>query len=659
MRRLLLLIAWLVLCGFDTQQGQGLVRSYHFDRSGSGSSNLCDTSVGCPTLGLWFGKEVAATYAADIGAYTLTVNGNPTRVSGPTWPSGLVTPGYNWRFDGTGDYLSLADDPAFEVQDFSVFMCVIPRAGWGVNEYLITKYSGGGADARSWMVYTQAADGSTLQFLVNKAGTGNVGDYSTHAKTGAFAINRLTCFTAAYDYVGAANSIMSIWVDELAVATNNAQVGPPFNGDRDFTIGGTVAGGQPPADIFVAAYYPGVLTAADHQRLNRRFRGLYDGSGNNPVTVTAATMPAIQMAYPTSGVTPFLIDQPANSNMIGAVASGSGGLYGSSAIVNKCWRSSFETGAALTGWTIADGGTTGACAQSCIAPVHGSCEAACSTADADDTVTLTSGCATVTGGTSMWVAAWLKTAAGTGLVDVNVIEDDSADCATPTTTTAVINDAVPGAAYVRYSGAITLQAGTIRAQVQISLPAAAAQTTYIDAVTFRAGIATDAFCTADTDADASCSTMVQSVADNGSLISANGSSSIVGTFRSPWAGTDATGTIVMATDGTAAAANSLYLSIASGTDEPAWNIYDGASAGKVVSPNVANWAAATDYTLKARRDGAGAMGLWWNAAWNVTTGGAGTGIRSASQALLYICGSNAAGSDVWLRDLQAFRRRVD
>jgi hypothetical protein len=256
----------------------------------------------------------------------------------------------------------------------------------------------------------------------------------------------------------------------------------------------------------------------------------------------------------------------------------------------------------------------------------------------------------------MWVAAWLKTAAGAGLVDVNILEDDSADCSSITTTTAVVDNAVPVADWARYSGAITLQAGTIRARVQISLPAAAAQTTYIDAVTFRAGIATDAFCSADTDADASCSTMVQSVADNGSLISANGSSSIVGTFRSPWAGTDIISTALFLSSGSGA--NSILPGVSPAQDEPWVQLYDAATVVKYVAPNVANWAAATDYAVKFRMDGLGAMGLWWNSAWTTATGGAGTGIRSASQALLSICGSPAAGFDMWARSVEFYRRMV-
>lgn len=98
--------------------------------------------------------------------------------------------------------------------------------------------------------------------------------------------------------------------------------------------------------------------------------------------------------------------------------------------------------------------------------------------------------------------------------------------------------------------------------------------------------------------------------------------------------------------------------MSSNTDEPLFSHYDGAAGNRSCGSNLANWAASTDYTLKTRVDGLGGFGVWWNSAWQTTTGGAGTGIRSASQALLYLCGHNTAGNDVWLRDLQSFRRMV-
>ena len=629
-----------------------LKRHYPFDSSGE--VNLCTTSIGCPTLGITFQKAVGATYTPEYGpGYVMTVNGNPTSQLGGTWGPGLTTQRKAWRFDGTGDYLSYPDDPAFEQQDFSVFMCFVPRAGFAVNDTILSKYNPTGNN-RQWTINT--SNGTTLQLLVSKDGTSAGGSLTQLQKATAVASGRLSCVTVSWDTVANGSSIGNMWVDELSVATTAAGVAPVFNGNSDLIVGAIHGGIQDsPADFYVVAYYPGVLTAADHQRLHRWFRGLYDGALANVVSITAATSPAIMMAPSASGMQPFLVDQPANSTIIGSVATGQGGLYTSIAITNKCWRGSLETWAAgaPTGWTEAVT-STGDCAQTAVNKAHGDSAARCTLADNDDAVTLTSGCATVVGSTAYFLSTYAKLISGTGLLTVNVIEDDSADCGSPTMTTAVINGVVPTSDWTRYQGSITTQAGTIRARVQLSVPAAAAQVVDLDAVLFRAGLATDGYCASDADADAVCSTMIAATA---SPFSANGAQTVEVTQRTPWAGVDLVGDGNMLFDGPSGSANRLYYNVIPANDKPIFVVTDGASVSKYLAPNTSNWLANTSYTLRAYMDGLGGLGITWPVGtWYTTTAGAGTGIRSAAQALTYIGGSNSAGSDVWTRALRVYRR---
>lgn len=647
MQRLLTIIAALVLALPALASDSNIVRAYHLDRSGIGSSNLCDTSIGCPTIGIWFDDAVAGTYTAEIGGQVLTVNGNPTRISGPTHPAGFsAASGYTWRLDGTGDYLSLADaGGAFASQTaWSVSCVVTPRAGFASGDVLAAKWNTTG-DKRSWRLYT----GGTSAVL-DISSDGTAGTITTLTKAASLALHRLSWVTASCD--GAGNC--SLWVDEMAVATS-AAMGDPFEGDAALTIGADAeAAGDGPVDFAPCAYYDGALVAADHLRLARRYRGLYDGSGLQVVSFTAATPPAIQVAAPADGVTPLLVEMPAGSGMLGETAS-CVGVYGASAITNKCWRSSLETWAAgaPTGWTEALT-SDGNCEGVALSPAHGSYVAACSTTDADDAVTLTSGCATVTGGTAMRLMAWAKTGSGAGLLDVNIIEDDSADCGSPTTTTSVINDQVPGAAWAKYSGNITLQAGTIRAQVQISLPAAAAQVTYIDALQFRAGsLASDAYCGADTDADAVCATSIPSHA---SAFSANGSQTVEFTGCTPYAAADLAAATYLWHD-YSAATNQIMLRLLTTTDEPTWRVYDKDSGYLEVNPSTAtNWLANTQYKIRAYMSGLGGLGITWPVGtWVTATTGAGTGIRSAATTATYLGSSNAAPGDAWITGLTYYR----
>lgn len=517
----------------------GLVRHYPLDYSGS--INLCNTSIGCPTLGIYFQQTVAATLTPDIGAsYVMTVAGNPTSVLGGTWAPGLTTQRKAWRFDGTGDYLSLADDPAFEVQDFSVFVCFIPRAGWATNDAIIAK-SNSITSNRSWLVYT--SNGTSVAFAVSDDGTNVAGHITTITKASAVAIGRLSCVTASYDYVSDGASLGAVRVDGLTAQTSTAMDGPPFPGTAAFEIA-AVNGGltDPPADFYIAAYYPGVLSAADHATLASWFRGLYDGTLSNAITVTSATPPAVQVAPADSGMQPFFIDQPANTTIISVVASGSGGLGWVEPVTNMCQRNTFETWAAgaPTGWT--EGVTsTGDFAQVTTSSAHGSSAARGTLADADDAVTLTGACLTVTESTAYRARAWAKLISGTGLLDINILEDDSADCGSITTTTAVVNDAVPGAAWDHVDGTITTQAGTIRAQVQVSLPAAAAQVVDVDAVMLwvdASGVPLETFCGADRDASVVCTQILPLINNNPLGVSRF---EVTGTFRVPYAAADISG----------------------------------------------------------------------------------------------------------------------
>lgn len=632
-------------------EDSGLVRAYHFDRSGSGGSNLCDTSIGCPTVGIWFQAAVAATLTPDIGpAYVLTVNGNPTRVAAPVWPAGLTTPGYAWRFDGTGDYLSLADDPAFEVADFSVFVCTIPRAGLAANDAYMAKLSGVQA---SWRVYT-ATDANRVTLGVSDDGSLGAGHFSVVQKTSAMYPNRLSCFTVAYDYVNDGGSIGNVWVDELAVATSNTMDGPPFTGTADFTIGAQGGGTVDiPADFYVAAYYPGVLVAADHQRLNRRFRGLYDSSLSNVVAVVAATMPA-QLICPPGTCNPFLVDMPANQFGVGAVAAGMGGVTATAAITNICQQSSFAT--ALTGWTETPT-STGDCANSVVQAAHGSTSARCTNADNDDAISMTGACLTVAGNTAYNLSAWAVLVSGTGLLDLTLVEDDSADCATPTTTTVVVNDAVPTATWARYDGAITTQAGTIRAQVRLTLPAAAAQVADLDAVMLVAGAAAPlGYCGADTDASAVCSAVIASTA---SPLKSAGSWTLQGKWTQVVDGSNATAKYLLHVPGTAGNNNRITISHAS--DVLTCDVYDAAGAQKT-STVAAAIAVSEEWDFRCVHTDAGLVTacakVATGATWACDATPATAAITVIPAATMCIGSDGTTPGNVAVRDVQLFRRAV-
>jgi len=258
------------------------------------------------------------------------------------------------------------------------------------------------------------------------------------------------------------------------------------------------------------------------------------------------------VAPPDSGTEPFLVSQPTNTTQVMSYATGMGGVSSARELDNLAQRGVLETWAAgvPTGWT--EGVTsTGNCAQGTSRVAQGQSAARCTLADADDAVTLTSACLTVTGATLYSLSAWARLESGTGLLDLDLIEDDSVDCATPTTTTNVVNDAVPTSDWAKQAGTITTQAGTIRAQVRVSLPAAAAQVLDVDAIALLAGgLATDHYCGADTDATASCSDIIVSTPNP---LPANGDAQVSMTISSPVDGAEIPARRVLYSPGTGAA----------------------------------------------------------------------------------------------------------
>jgi hypothetical protein len=279
---------------------------------------------------------------------------------------------------------------------------------------------------------------------------------------------------------------------------------------------------------------------------------------------------------------------------------------------------------------------------------HGSAAARCSTADADDAITLTSACLTVTEATAYYVSAYAKKVSGTAVLDINILEDDSADCGSITTTTSVIDDAVPTTSWARQGGTITTGAGIIRAQVQISLPAAAAQSLDIDGVMLVAGATpTDALTTTDTDASAVSTYVNASVANKLTA----GAWQIELTARAPHAWSDTGTHYLVYVPGTSGDNNrvDLYYS----ADVLNLDVYD-ASGTKKSSTVACATAANTAVAIKAKHTAGGEITACCGAACDASPGTA--AIQASQGATMYLGNNNSAGSDVWISGLKIKRR---
>jgi len=642
-----------------------LVRSYPFTHSGETMAML--TVPGQPRLVVFFDQAVGATYTAEVGTgphapYVFTVNGSPVRVNDGTYPNGLSgTMGYAWKFNGTSDYLSLSDSASgddFDPSgDFSV-VCAVNGTTGDQFTGIFSKWKEP-TNQRTWMLYR--GGNLNFYFYVSKDGITQTAIYRSGCASG-----QIGFATGSYHYISDGNSIMQLCANANNCYSISNAPGPPFNSSTSINVGMYDSSiyryfsGQ----ILFCAYYDGIfITQAQHEKMHAMFRGMIDSAAQNTVSTYCSTCSAIMLAPPYSGVQPFLMQLPSYTNMVGSPASGSGGLYGASAITNLVPYSTFESWASgvPTGWTETVT-STGDCAQTTDHMAVGASSALCTLADADDAVSLTTGCLTVSASTLYELSVWAKLISGTGKVDIDLLEYSDTGCATLTTTTSVVNDAVPGLIWTRLggtqniAGTITTQASTQRAQFRIALPAGAAQSVAIDAAMMRAVgnyPKVDAFCGANAAGSAACSPTIISTA---SPFSANGATTATFNFRIPYSGSEIAERKLFFTNGGYGSANSFVVFIRELDKKPQVCLFDNALGTRCTNLTNPIPSANTDYQTGFYSSGNNDVACYWNGAWNNQAAGSGTGKLSAAQSYLYFVNPGTSFAyDIWLNSFRVYR----
>jgi hypothetical protein len=677
MRRLFVILAILLACGMVIAQSPGtggLVRSYPFMHSGAVGVNYpCDPPNNDCVTACWnFGAAVGA-YTDDCrGLYTMAVNGAPVRVTDATYPTGdFATQGYAWRFGGAADWLSRADDGSFDMDltnnptgHFSVQCVVTTRVIDALEGYILARYSPVG-DQRAWALVRSTANWA---FRVSKDGTSGAGSLSNLIR--AATIHSPAFITATYEWVTDGTSRMRLYVNNEATVSSNVAVGPVWDSTADFTIG-AYHGGFGPFNglIHDCKVYKGlVITEAEHDAMFHQWR---HGTLIAPPTVTSATPSSLLAAAPASGTEPFIIPQPANTGMVVSPDATRGGMYAASAITNLFRRAVFRTWAGAHGtcgdcptglvcWCAAGDGSAAMAPDTTRMAVDGQ-SARMTLTGTTSVAVLYSTCRVAEIGQNLRFSTYRLCAAGACEMPVILRQyTAAADCTGAFTDTVLLAAAAPATwtkaeatwAAGAWNGAtqsyriLLIESGDGGVTSHWSAPQLTANAAAIP-------LSTDAFCGTDADADAVCTT---SVLAHPSALSAAGAATIEVTASTPYAGTDLAGTAWLLTDGASGAANTYGISLDSGTDEPMWTIYDGAAAGLAIQPNVLDWAATTDYTLRAAHDGRAHPRLWWNGAWQTATVGVGTGLRGAGQATTSVGGSDVGGSDIYIRNLRYYRR---
>jgi lysophospholipase L1-like esterase len=602
MNRLTIILLALLLAApagaqfFDEEEGgtpTTAPRSIPLNTSGNVAAALAQIPV-TPTACWKFDGNVGATKATDCGgSYTLTVNGTPDKVDSPVYPSGLAGGnGSAWSFDGSTDYLSIADastgdvfDPA---GDFSVMCSITPKTTSAGNYYYISKWTASG-NKKGWGCYINYADSYPYCTVSSDGSTDYWNLYGNYT-----AKNVPSFITFTYHYVGNGNSVGYIYTNDLNQGTASDMPGPPNNNTAPLLVGGINAAASFPGNIGFCAYYNGtVITQAQHRKAYAAYAGLI-AYGNNNVALSSTTYPVIPL-YPTGDHDPFLFRQSRYTTNLMTTGSGTGGLYTGSA-VNIAQRGSLETCSTTpTGYagttTAGDGTATFACDTTDVAEGKGS--SLCTLTGTTSSCSLLGNCLTVTENTDYWMEVFSKKISGTPSGNISLLEYDDTGCTNLTTTTAVGTFATATIWTSTTPNAITTQAGTVRAKIQINWLAGAAQAVAVDGVSLNAGSVSNlSKCYANT--DATCTTAPStSVGPNPMKI---GSWTMTGTAGSPVAGSDSTVPRVIASTIGASNYNIFLLTQTNGYLD--FTIYDSA-ANTWSTQTTCNPLAGAEYTWEA------------------------------------------------------------
>jgi len=213
--------------------------------SGFAWRTACSMFQALPGLrGFWpmsaFGAGTIPVYDQSGNGRQLTYNGNPVFGSGSGLSGGLAP----WiRFDGTGDYLSRADEAGLDILGTETYVDVpgLTLGGWFRPENitngmgLISKW---GASGQYSYILTAAGNvaNDPVQFTISDDGT----NFDTATSANGYSANTWQ-FMAGRFNDAATGAELAVWLNDDQT-TNNTARNAIFNGNADFNISGSNSG---------------------------------------------------------------------------------------------------------------------------------------------------------------------------------------------------------------------------------------------------------------------------------------------------------------------------------------------------------------------------------------------------------------------------------
>ena len=600
---------------------------------------------GAPTACWDFDIAVGGTYTDDCsGTYTMTVNGSPERVLDGTYPGGIDAGpgGYAWTFDGTTDYLSLADGSGGGDFDgtaaFSVQVVFIAK-NEAAYKHIIVKSLWAGQ--YGWIIRTY---NGTVQVLVSDDGSSQtLMDTPQYLSSGQF-----TLVTFTYQYVSPGSSVGRIHVNEFSETVSTSLLGPIHDSTGPFVIGGWAGPGWNSTVSHVIVWMDRIISHEEHLDMFSHIQGRSACVGDSVrVDVSSASPPAARLVSGDSGVEPYIQQMSSNSWQ-----TTENGFESPDAITNSIYRACFVSG--TTGWVETTGGSASIAADT-TTKAFGVQSVKFTHTGAGDSSSLDSACKTDRIGNTVYFDVDAKDGGDTSSCAIQILEYDAADCTTLLATNDIVAATDLATDWTHYEG--TLAAGTWNGSTSSwRLRLMCADTT--GAYTANWGYAqvseqeTWSVCCTDADANAVCNRVVASINDPTSI---GGTWEVSFTIRTPWVGDDGIAHELMQLPGTAGNNNLISVSKTAANDFE-FSVYTDAGVAKTASHavNSTNWAADTDHDIVLTHYSDGRVFCEID---GTPCSSSGTGaLQDAHSADMYLSGTASASGNHAIKDL-VFKRR--
>lgn len=237
--------------------------------------NVNAIRTGTETWWTDFSSDVATTGTVSLGGKTFTQVGDTKHVYGPDL-------GHRYDFDGTGDYLTIADNSFNPAGSFSVALVLTPSVLTAVTTYMMAVKAGNVGDV-GWYIY---AYGDGIYFEFSKTGTGT--NYTSKATS--LTVGKTSLITFTYTYSGhpdLSDSRLDIYVDGLVVASKTDCYGPVYASSAAFSIGAKATGlNAYNGKLHFLSFHNGtVLTQAQHNTAYANFKK----GGILPLTISSTS----------------------------------------------------------------------------------------------------------------------------------------------------------------------------------------------------------------------------------------------------------------------------------------------------------------------------------------------------------------------------------